>query len=232
MTTFAWPEAWGANRFEMVVQPNQRVFTSAFNPASSQVVNLGGDYWTASFTIPASIVASRGAQIEAFLASLRGSQNFLSLYHFKRPLPRGTMRGGATANWTTTVPSAANWTTTSAQAAVWTAGAPRLRYAVAQFDTSCTLSMLPGYTLEPGDLFGLPSGQTVMYVGSSTLVADASGNMAVEFAPSARSSMAAFGAIVFDRPTVNFRLRDGKTPSVVWVPGRYEGITLDLVEAI
>ena len=143
------------------------------------------------------------------------------------------MRGGTTATWTTTVPSTATWTTTVPSTAVWTAGAPRLRYAVAQFDTSCTLSMLPGYTLAPGDLFGMPNGQTVMYVGSVTLVADGNGDMGVvEFAPSARSAMAAWGAITWDRPTINFRLRDGKTPPVTWVPGRFEGITLDLVEAI
>lgn len=232
MTTYAWPEAWGANRLEMTVQPNERVFRSAFNPASAQVVDVGGDYWVASLSIPAGIAASKGAEIEAFLARLRGSRDFLSLYHLKRPVPRGTMRGGTTATWTTTVPSAANWSTTVPSAAVWTGGAPRLRYAVAQFATSCTLSMLPGYTLAPGDLFGLPNGQTVMYVGSSTLVADGNGDMAVEFAPSARSAMAAWGAIVWDRPSVSFRLRDGKTPPVTWVPGRYEGITLDLVEAI
>ena len=79
----------------------------------------------------------------------------------------------------------------------------------------------------------MPNGQTVMYVGSVTLVADGNGDMGVvEFAPSARSAMAAWGAITWDRPTINFRLRDGKTPPVTWAPGRFEGITLDLVEAI
>lgn len=233
MTTYAWPEAWGANRLEMTVQPNERVFRSAFNPAAAQVVDVGGDYWVASLSIPAGVAASKGAEIEAFLGRLRGSQNFLSLYHLKRPVPRGTMRGGTTATWTTTVPSTATWTTTVPSTAVWTAGAPRLRYAVAQFDTTCYLSTLPGYTLAPGDLFGMPNGQTVMYVGSVTLVADGNGDMGVvEFAPSARSAMAAWGAITWDRPTINFRLRDGKTPPVTWAPGRFEGITLDLVEAI
>lgn len=232
MTTYAWPEAWGANRLEMWVQPNERVFRSAFNPAAAQVVDVGGDYWVASLSIPAGIAASKGAEIEAFLARLRGSRDFLSLYHLKRPVPRGTMRGGTTATWTTTVPSTAVWTTTVPSTAVWTAGAPRLQYEVAQFATSCTLNMLPGYTLEPGDMFGMPNGQAVMYVGSTTLVADANGAMLVEFAPSARSKMAAWGVVAFDRPTINFRLRDGNPPPLTWAPGRYEGITLDLVEAI
>lgn len=232
MTTYAWPDAWGANRFEMWVEPNQRVFASAFNPASQQVMDLGGDYWAATLSIPAGVLAAKGAQIEAFLARLRGSQNFVSLYHLKRPLPRGTMRGGTTATWTTTVPSTATWTTVSAAVATWTAGAPYLKTAIAQFATSCTLNMLPGYTLEPGDLFGFANGQTVMYVGSTTLVADANGDMVVEFAPSARSALAAFTPITYDRPAVAFRLRDGKQPPVTWVPGRFEPLTLDLVEAI
>lgn len=232
MTTYAWPEAWGANRLEMWIEPNERVFRSAFNPASAQVVGLGGDYWAASLSIPAGVAASKGAQIEAFLARLRGSQNFLSLFHLKRPLPRGTMRGGTTASWTTSGAAAMNWTTSGAQAMTWTVGAPYTRQAIAQFATSCVLYMLPGYTLEPGDLFGFANGQTVMYVGDTTLVADGSGQMTVEFAPSARSAIAAFTPITFDRPTVNFRLRDGKQPPVTWLPGRFEGITLDLVEAI
>ena len=60
MTTYAWPEAWGANRLEMTVQPNERVFRSAFNPAAAQVVDVGGDYWVASLSIPAGVAASRG----------------------------------------------------------------------------------------------------------------------------------------------------------------------------
>lgn len=232
MTTYAWPEAWGANRFEMRVQPNERVFRSVFNPASAQVVDVGGDYWVASLSIPPGIYASKGAEIEAFLNRLRGSQNFLSLYHLKRPLPRGTTRGGTTASWTTSGAAAMTWTTSGAAPMVWTVGSPYTRAAIAQFATLAPLKMLPGYTLEPGDLIGLSNGQTVMYVGSTTLVADGSGHMDVEFAPAARSVIAANTPVTFDRPTVSFRLRDGAAPPVTWRPGMYEGITLDLVEAI
>ena len=90
MTAYAWPEAWGANRLELKVQPNERVYRSAFNPAAVQVQDVGGDYWMCSFSIPPSVAASKGAQIEAFLARLRGSQHWLSLYHLRRPVPRGT----------------------------------------------------------------------------------------------------------------------------------------------
>ena len=232
MTTYAWPWPWAVDSFEMTVEPNQRIFPSAFNPASAQVLDLGGDYWSASLRMPANDRVS-GPAVEAFLKRLRGAQNWISLYHLKRPLPRGTMRGGTTASWTTSGAAAMTWTTSGAQAMAWTVGAPYTRQAVAQYATSALLYMLPGYTLQPGDLFGFAAnGQTVMYVGDTTLVADGSGQMLVEFAPSARSVIPAFTAITFDRPTVNFRLRDGKPPPVIWTPGRFEGITLDLVEAI
>ena len=175
MTTYAWPEAWGANRFEMRVQPNQEVFGSMFSPASVQVADLGGDHWVASLSIPPGILASKGAEVEAFLNRLRGALNFVSLYHLKRPLPRGTMRGGTTASWTTSGAAAMTWTTSGAAAMTWTVGSPHTRAAIAQFATVAPLYMLPGYTLEPGDLFGLANGQTVMYVGSTTLVANGPG---------------------------------------------------------
>lgn len=231
MINYAWPWPWATDGFEMRVQPNERVFRSVFNPAAAQVVDVGGDYWVATLRVPSNDRV-HGAAIEALLNRLRGSQNFLSLYHLKRPLPRGTMRGGATATWTTSGAAAMTWTTSGAQPMVWTVGSPYTRASIAQFATVAPLKMLPGYTLEPGDLFGLSNGQTVMYVGSTTLVADGSGHMDVEFAPSARSVIPANTPVTFDRPTVSFRLRDGAAPPVSWRPGMYEGITLDLVEAI
>ena len=93
------------------------------------------------------------------------------------------MRGGTTASWTTSGAAAMTWTTSGAAAMTWTVGSPHTRAAIAQFATVAPLYMLPGYTLEPGDLFGLANGQTVMYVGSTTLEANGSGQMDVEFAP-------------------------------------------------
>lgn len=229
MTTYAWPEAWGVNRFEMKVQPNQQAFPSLFSPSTVQVVDLGGDHWVASFTIPSSISKAYGAQLEAFINRLRGRQNSLSLFHMRRPTPRGTLGAGIAATWTTSTPATAVWTTSTPATAVWTAGAPVLRDALAQFATTGVMSTQPGTTMAAGDLFGLANGQTVMQLVDT--VADGSGNMPIEFAPSARSAVAAFSYITYDRPTVAFRLRDGDAPPVVWRPGMFEGISLDLVEA-
>lgn len=231
MTTYAWPEAWGGNRFEMRVQPNERVFRSVFNPAAVQVVDAGGDYWVATLSIPAGIYASKGAEIEAFLNRLRGSQNFLSLHHLKRPTPRGSISAGASATWSTLSLGAATWSTASAGTATWTAGDPVVSAAgIAQFATSATLSMTPGKTLKAGDLIKFVNGQTVQQLVDT--VADVGGAMPIEFAPAARSAIAGYTAVSWVRPTINFRLRDGMAPAVSWRPGMYESITLDLVEAI
>jgi len=229
MTTYAWPEAWGVNRFQMKVQPNQQAFPSLFSPSTVQVVDLGGDHWVASFTIPSSISKAYGAQLEAFINRLRGRQNSVSLFHMRRPTPRGTLGAGSAATWSTSTPATAIWSTSTPATATWTAGTPALRYALAQFATTGTISTLPGRTMLAGDLFGLANGQTVMQLVDT--VADANGDMPIEFAPAARSEVAAFSYVTYDRPTVNFRLRDGDVPPVVWRPGMFEGISLDLVEA-
>lgn len=228
MTTYAWP-GWGATQFEMRVMPNQQVFPSLFSPSTAQVVDLGGDYWTAVVTIPLGVTVSGGAAVEAFVDRLRGSQHSVALWHMRRPQPLGTMRDGSAAAWTTSVPSAATWSTSAPATAIWTAGEPALRSAVAQFANAATLTCTVGATLLAGDHIGLPNGQTVRVLADAT--AGGTGDMAIEFAPSARSAMTAYGRVTWNKPTVNFKLRDGGTVPVVWNPGRFDGPTFDLVEA-
>jgi hypothetical protein len=229
MTNYAWPAAWQASSFEMRVMPNQRTFPSAFSPSTVQVVDVGGDYWMATLSLPIGITVSGGAAFEAFIDRMRGAQNSLSLHHLRRPVPLGTMRDGVSAGWTTSVPSAATWSTSAPATAIWTAGDPALRSAVAQFATAATLTCVIGATLIAGDHIGLPNGQTVRVLADAT--ANGSGDMAIEFAPAARSAMTAYGRVTWNKPTVNFRLRDGAPVPIQWFPGRFDGPTFDLVEA-
>lgn len=228
MITYAWP-GWGATQFEMRVMPNQQVFPSLFSPSTAQVVDLGGDYWMATVSIPLGVTVSGGGAVEAFVDRLRGSQHSVALWHMRRPQPLGTMRDGVTATWTTSLAAAITWTNASAQTITWSAGDPALRNDVAQFATTATLSTVAGRTLLAGDHIGLPNGQTVRVLADAT--ADGSGNLAIEFAPSARSLMSAFGKVTWNKPTVNFKLRDGGQVPVVWNPGRFDGPTFDFVEA-
>lgn len=229
MTTYTWPANLKPVAFEMRVMPNERVFRSAFNPAAAQVVDMGGDYWMCTMTLPLGNTDAGGAEIEALLARLRGSQNCVALYHLKRPLPRGTMRGAETINVVNGSLAAVNVVNGSLAAVTVVAGTPMLATAIQQFATSGTISCRPGRTLAAGDLFGC-GGQLFMQLTDT--VADANGQMSIEFAPAARSTLITGSLVSIDRPTAAFRLREGSAPPVTWRPGMYEGITLDLVEAI
>lgn len=76
-------------RFDMVT--NQLVNESPFG-SDQQVVDKLNDLWMVSLTLPVRRHA-QAAELEAFLASFRGQVNWISLWHFVRPAPRGTLRG-------------------------------------------------------------------------------------------------------------------------------------------
>lgn len=93
MTTFAWPEALYPSMCELQLAPNIRSFESPFSRAY-QAVDLLGERWTMSVTIPARKTARAGA-MEAFLHRLRGI-HLVAAWHFARPVPAGTLRGTPT----------------------------------------------------------------------------------------------------------------------------------------
>jgi hypothetical protein len=76
-------------RFELVT--NQIVNESPFN-SDQQVVDKLNDVWVCHLTLPVRRHA-QAAEVEAFLANFRGQVNWISLWHFVRPAPRGTLRG-------------------------------------------------------------------------------------------------------------------------------------------
>ena len=229
MTSYALPTSWGINRMELRVQQNTRSFPSPFSPATSQVVDYFGDYWSCTLDfVPIFGLINAGAA-EAFIDRLAGGVNTLTFYDRKRPQPLGTLRGGATATWSW-ASGTATWSWASGTA-TWSYGDPVLRYAVAQFAITTTISTIPGRTLYAGDKIKFPNGQTVRIMADAT--ADGSGNLAIEFRPSARSAMTAYGAITWNAPTITFRLA-GDVP-VQWVPsqqdGMVEGFSFNLIEA-
>lgn len=76
-------------RFDLVT--NQIVNESPSN-SSQQVVDRLNDVWACYLTLPVRRHA-QAAEVEAFLASFRGQVNWVDLWHFVRPQPRGTLRG-------------------------------------------------------------------------------------------------------------------------------------------
>lgn len=89
------PRVFLPARFSAALQTNQRVFASSFG-GSEQAVDMLNDRWLFSLEL-APRTHAEAAQIEAFIAALRGASNTTALYHFARPAPLGTLSGSPTA---------------------------------------------------------------------------------------------------------------------------------------
>lgn len=62
---------------------------------SEQVVDMLKDRWTISLALD-ELTYEQGADVEAYINSMRGASNTTPLHHFVRPVPRGTARGTLT----------------------------------------------------------------------------------------------------------------------------------------
>ena len=143
--TIAWPTGVRPNIFMLRLQANQRTFASPFG-GSEQTLDMLQDRWVASMSLPPTTKDARAAQVEAFLNAMRGMTQVCYLYHFGRPVPRGTMRGAPVA-----------WGT-------------------AQGSATLSITTVPGATLLAGDLVGaggllLQVSQDCTANGSGILVA-------------------------------------------------------------
>lgn len=118
-----WPGIIRPRSCRMVLSTNQIVNESA-NGSDEQVIDRLNDRWLCSLTLPMRKHANAAA-VEAFLASFRGQVNWVDLWHFVRPMPRGTMRG-----------------------------APTLAAAAAQGAASLSIQTAAGATLLAGDMVG------------------------------------------------------------------------------
>ena len=96
MSLITLPAGFRPSAISLTLSSNQRVNAAPFG-GSEQVVDLLNDRWLLTATLPARTHAQM-AEIEAMFASLRGQVNTLELWHFARPVPRGTMRGSPTLN--------------------------------------------------------------------------------------------------------------------------------------
>lgn len=92
MTTLLFPPRLCPASFAIYLKTTQRSHASPFG-GSEQVVDLLNDRWMISMSLPNTTKADRAAIVEAFIASFRGMTNTVNLWHMKRPIPRGTMRG-------------------------------------------------------------------------------------------------------------------------------------------
>lgn len=94
MSSIAVPAEFKPNLCIFTQMVNDRVGASPFG-GSEQAIDLLNDRWLASIQIPPDL-PDGGAWVEAYIGSMRGRTNTTPLHHFKRPVPRGTIRGTLT----------------------------------------------------------------------------------------------------------------------------------------
>jgi hypothetical protein len=94
MSLITLPGDFKPRTVSLRMETSQRVAASQFGGAE-QARDLLNDRWIMEATLPESRHDS-GAWREAFIANFRGQTNWVALWHFVRPAPRGTMRGSPT----------------------------------------------------------------------------------------------------------------------------------------
>lgn len=91
MSTYAIPSWWRVANFEAMLVPQVRTFSSPYGGAG-QALDLLGERWEFGVELPG-CKRSAAAQQEAFFNALRGPANLVSMHHFARPVPQGSVRG-------------------------------------------------------------------------------------------------------------------------------------------
>lgn len=228
MTTYTWPNTrpWAASAFEMRVIPNSLVFTSPFNK-STQAVDLYGERWAIRMDLTAGNNVQQGAAFEAFFDRLRGPVNLIAMWNQRRPIPLGTLQDGAgNAQWKTNAAANATWQTSVPAAATWSYSNPTM-YAAAQNAGTITICRNPGTTVFAGDQVGAGA---QLFRAMADATADSAGKLTIEVLPRVRTALPNGTTVLCTRPTANFILKAEGVP-VVWRPGMFEGLSLDLIES-
>lgn len=86
-----WPLTIAPNSFRLMMKTNQ-IANESPGGGEEQVIDRLNDRWLCSLTLPPRVKLPP-AQVEAFLASFRGQVNWVWLWHWRRPVPLGTLRG-------------------------------------------------------------------------------------------------------------------------------------------
>jgi hypothetical protein len=175
MSTIALPSIFRVSQFAMVQEENLRVNSSPYG-GSEQLVDLLNDRWKVSLEVGVS-QQSEGAQLEAFINAQRGGINTVNLFHYGRPVPRGTMRGTLTL------------------AATAAAGAASITLTGGAGQASTTLLA--------GDLVGV-GGLLLMVQDNAT--ANGSGVITINITNRLRVLQTSGVSVTWDHPTAFFRL--------------------------
>jgi hypothetical protein len=95
VTVYAWPTGWVPSAFELRILPNTRTFVGAYTPVV-QVIDLLGERWQGRIDLSPTADQDEAGAREAFFDRLKGPANQITVWNFRRPVPRGTARGTMT----------------------------------------------------------------------------------------------------------------------------------------
>lgn len=227
LTAYAWG-GWKVNRFEMRILPNTRVFVGPYTP-TTQVLDLLGERWQMGFVLVPGVDNVQGAAQEAFWDRLGGPANQITIWNLKRPVPLGTLRDGIAASVVNGALAAVSVVNGALAPVTVIEGTPTNMASIAQLANATSLQTVAGRTLRAGDHIGLSNGQNVRIMADTT--ASGAGVMVIEFQPRARTAMLAYGAITWNKPTLNVMLKADGVPTV-WSPGMFEGTSVELIESL
>ena len=96
MSLISLPTQFKVSACQLRLAIDQRVSASS-SAGSEQAVDLLRDRWLMSVELPEAPAAD-GRWREAFIESMRGQVNWVTLYHFQHQSPAGTARGTQTLN--------------------------------------------------------------------------------------------------------------------------------------
>lgn len=187
-------------RFVWRLRSPSLAFTSPLSGQTQTLALPGSAAWGVSMEW-AALDRARSAELEAFIARLRGQANRLVLWNLGRPALRGAGGGTPVVN------------------------------GAGQTGSTINISGLPnnltGWAL-PGDMVGV-GGELKMVTASVN--SNGSGQAAMSVEPPLRASPSNGSAIVVSQPTTRFMLVEGQAEWVYDRPNLVTGHALELVEA-
>jgi hypothetical protein len=229
MTAIEWPADLVPQTGRFWLQPNTVVSESPLSRAQ-QVAVRQGDRWVAQMAWQ-NATQDVAARIDALLARLRGPAGEVTLYDWRRPVPRGTAAAWPGGSIATTWGSGTSWGSGTTWGSVTPPIGAQLRVAAAVGDTALpTWGWMPSQTvLRAGDYVGL-GGQLVMVTEDA--LTDGVGRATLAIAPALRAAADAGTLLTTTRPRARFRLDGNDEAASDASPGPLSSYSISLRESL
>ncbi len=193
-----WPEWLQPESFEIGLRSNVAITSNTYT-GQITTQELPGSRFVVRATMPPSL-GSHQAEVEAFFAKVRGQANRIMLWHLKRPVPRGTLRGDPV-----TADSALQGETM-----VLIAGGGS------------------GATLLPGDMISIQTVHNAQLV--QVVEASGSGTIQAEISPPLQANVNAGAPVYWYRPHAAFISMNQEIMIPYGKSGIDPGVSIDLVQ--